>query len=251
MSGAGREPDRPLRVGVAVPAAGVGVRMGGARKAFLKIAGHPVLEHALRPFLDDERVGAVVVALAPADAAAPPEWLTSLDPRILVVPGGETRSQSVRAAVAALPDDVDVIAVHDAARPLVTREVVGRCLELARHGHGAVAGCPAIDTMKVVDESGAVVETPERSVLWHAHTPQVFPAAVLRAAYGGADPDGTDDAALVERHDPSVRVEMVDDGGSNLKVTRPHDVPVAEAILTARSVSASRLGAGAPAGTEA
>ena len=101
MSGAGREPDRPLRVGVAVPAAGVGVRMGGARKAFLKIAGHPVLEHALRPFLDDERVGAVVVALAPADAAAPPEWLTSLDPRISVVPGGETRSQSVRAAVAA------------------------------------------------------------------------------------------------------------------------------------------------------
>ena len=237
MSGEGARADRAARVAVAVPAAGVGARMGGVRKAFLLIAGRSVLEHALRPFLDDERVVAVAVALAPDDASSPPTWLTSLDPRITLVPGGETRAQSVRAAIAALPE-VDVIAVHDAVRPLVTPEIVARCVDLALEGFGAVAGCPAVDTMKVVDPSGLVVATPDRSTLWHAHTPQVFPAAVLRAAYAGADGEGTDDAALVERHDPSVRVRMIDDGSVNLKVTRPADVPVAEALLTGRGSSA-------------
>jgi 2-C-methyl-D-erythritol 4-phosphate cytidylyltransferase len=212
--------------------------MGGVRKAFLELDGRPVLEHALRPFLDDDRVVAVAVALAPDDAADPPGWLVGLDPRIVVVPGGDTRTQSVRSAIEALPVDVDVIAVHDAARPLVSREVVTRCVGLAVRGHGAVAGCPAVDTMKVVGESATVVETPDRSTLWHAHTPQVFPADVLRAAYAAAGEEGTDDAALVERHSPDVRVTMVDDGGSNLKVTRPVDVPVAEAILRAREASA-------------
>lgn len=234
MSGAEVGPGRPARVGVAVPSAGIGARMGGVRKAFLRLGGRPVLEHALRPFLGDGRVVAVAVALAPDDAADPPGWLVSLDPRITVVAGGDTRTDSVRAAIAALPADVDVIAVHDAARPLVTHEVVERCLDVALDGYGAVAGCPAVDTMKVVDSSNAVVETPDRSTLWHAHTPQAFPAAVLRAAYARRDVTGTDDASVVERHDPSLVVRMVDDGGSNLKVTLPADIHVAEAVLAAR-----------------
>lgn len=209
--------------------------MGGVRKAFLKIAGQPVLEHALHEFLDDERVVAVAVALAPDDAESPPAWLTGLDPRITVVRGGDSRTESVRAAISALPEDVDVIAVHDAARPLVTQDVVERCLDLAQQGYGAVAGCPAVDTMKFVDSSHSVLETPDRSTLWAAHTPQVFPAGVLRAAYGHPGADGTDDAAVVELHDPSLRVRMVDDGGSNLKVTRPVDVHVAEAVLASRA----------------
>jgi 2-C-methyl-D-erythritol 4-phosphate cytidylyltransferase len=208
--------------------------MGGVRKAFLKLAGQSVLAHALRPFLEEERVVAVVVALAPADAASPPDWLMQLDPRVALVAGGDTRSQSVRAAIAALPDDVDVIAVHDAARPLLTRALVAECIELALEGFGAVAGCPAVDTMKVVDASGTVVSTPDRATLWHAHTPQVFPAAALRAAYATPGGEGTDDAALVERHG-GVQVKMVDDGDSNFKVTHRADVPLAEAILVGRS----------------
>lgn len=231
MRGVGSDPNRPARVGVAVPAAGVGTRMGGVRKAFLEIAGQPLLARALRPFLDDERVVAVAVAVAADDASSPPEWLRTLDPRITVVAGGETRSQSVRAAISALPGDVDVIAVHDAARPLVTGELVGRCVDHALEGQGAVAGSPATDTMKIVDSGGSVVDTPDRATLWHAHTPQIFPASVLRAAYEVIDAEGTDDAALVERLDASLRVQMVDDGGTNLKVTRPADVVVAEAIL--------------------
>jgi 2-C-methyl-D-erythritol 4-phosphate cytidylyltransferase len=202
--------------------------MGGVRKAFLDLAGEPVLLRALRPFLAEPRVVHVVVAVSGEDA---PGWLLDFDPRVAVVAGGATRTQSVRAAIDALVPDLDVIAVHDAARPLVTTDVVSSCIELALAGFGAVAGCPAVDTMKHVDPDGSVLDTPDRSRLWHAQTPQVFPARVLRRAYADPAAEGTDDAALVERADPSSVVRMVDAGPSNLKVTRPVDVLLAEAIL--------------------
>lgn len=221
-----------VRVGVAVPAAGAGARMGGIRKPFLDLDGEPVVVHALRPFLAQDRVVSVVVALAAGDAAAPPDWLAALDPRVRVVAGGATRAESVRLALAALPPDLDVIAVHDAARPLVTPEAVARCLDIAQAGEGAVLGCPAVDTMKEVDGTGRVVATPPRERLWHAHTPQVFPAAALRRAYAGSLEGATDDASLAEA--TGLPVRMVDAGGPNLKVTRPDDVILAEAVLRAR-----------------
>jgi 2-C-methyl-D-erythritol 4-phosphate cytidylyltransferase len=206
--------------------------MGGVRKPFLELAGEPVLVHALRPFLSQSSVVAVAVALAPDDAAAPADWVTGLDRRVQVVAGGETRTDSVGRAIAALPSDVDVIAVHDAARPLVSAGVVAECIEIAAAGLGAVAGCPAVDTMKEVDAQGRIVSTADRSRLWRAHTPQVFPAAMLREAYQEAGPGATDDAALVERVGGEIR--MVDGGAWNLKVTRPGDVAVAEALLRAQ-----------------
>jgi 2-C-methyl-D-erythritol 4-phosphate cytidylyltransferase len=209
--------------------------MGGTRKPFLELDGSPILLHALRPFLADDRVVAVCVALAAADAADPPDWLLAIDDRVRVVPGGDTRGASVALAMAALPADVSVIAVHDAARPLVTEETVRECIDIAVGGVGAVAGCPTVDTMKTVDEEARIVSTADRSVLWHAHTPQVFPAEMLRAAYAVEGSGATDDAALVERAGGSVK--MVDGGSHNLKVTRPEDVWVAEAILRARTAS--------------
>ena len=206
--------------------------MGGVRKPFVHLAGEPLLAHALRALLGDDRVVSVVVALAPDDALDPPEWLVTLDPRIRTVQGGESRTDSVRAALAALPDELDVIAVHDAARPLVTTDVVSRCIDMAEEGVGAVAGCPVVDTLKEVGPDGTVVDTPDRSRFWRAHTPQVFPADVLRRAYATASEAATDDAALVERL--GGRVRLVDDGTSNLKVTHAEDVKVAEAILKGR-----------------
>lgn len=222
----------PVRVGVAVPGAGSGARMGGTRKPFLELAGQPVLRRALAPFLGEPRVVAVVVALTPEEAAAPPAWLRELDPRVRVVAGGASRAESVRNAIAALPDDVDVIAVHDAARPLVELRVISECIDLAAAGTGAVAGCPATDTMKRVDREGLVVDTPDRATLWHAHTPQVFPAPVLREAYARAGSGSTDDASLVET--VGGRVRMVDGGRTNLKLTTNGDVALAEAILRLR-----------------
>lgn len=224
------------RVGVAVPAAGSGQRMGGVRKPFLELGGEPVLVHALRPFLADPRVVAVVVALGAEDAAAPPAWITTMDPRVGVVAGGETRAESVRNALAALPAEVEVVAVHDAARPLVRAEVVARCIDVALAGEGAVAGTPAVDTLKEVDGAARIVATPDRGRLWHAQTPQVFPAAVLRRAYGGVLGAATDDASLVEAL--GVPVRMVDAGPSNLKVTRADDLLLAEALLRGREGAA-------------
>jgi len=228
----GRAPGSELRVGVAVPAAGSGSRMGGVRKPLLELAGVPILVHALRPFLVLDSVVDVVVALAPEQTAAAPIWLTELDPRVRVVAGGGCRSESVSLALAAISPEVDVIAVHDAARPLVTAEVVAACVEVAAAGKGAVAGCPAVDTLKEVDARGRIVRTPDRERYWRAHTPQVFPAAMLREAYASGA-SATDDAALIERL--GGEVVMVDGGAWNVKVTRPEDVPVAEAILIARA----------------
>lgn len=220
-----------MRAGLAVPAAGSGQRMGGIKKPFLTLAGIPVLERALRPFLEDDRLVAITVALGPDDAQAPPAWLTGLDSRIRVVAGGATRTESVRRALFALPGDLDVIAVHDAARPFVTSEVVRRCFDLAAGGTGAVAGTPATDTIKRVDRDGNVVDTPARETLWHAQTPQAFPAEVLRQAYDEGGMDGTDDAALLEGSGLTIR--MVDAGPGNTKITHPDDLAMGEAMLAA------------------
>ena len=129
----------------------------------------------------------------------------------------------------ALPQDVTVIAVHDAARPIVSTDVVAECIDLAATGVGAVAGCPAVDTVKEVDEQRRIVATPNRATLWHAQTPQVFPAELLRRAYQEAGATAIDVAALVERAGGTVR--MIDAGRSNMKVTRRGDIALAEAHL--------------------
>jgi 2-C-methyl-D-erythritol 4-phosphate cytidylyltransferase len=194
------------------------------------LAGQPVLLHALKRFLSRADVASVRVAVAPEDMGAPPRWLSELDTRVRLVAGGETRTDSVRAALRALPGDVDVILVHDAARPLLTDDVLERCIAVAASGKGAVAGYPAVDTLKEVDPSGRVLSTPERARFWHAQTPQAFPAALIRSAYEQSDAAAaTDDASLVERLGGTVL--MVEASPRNLKVTRPEDLALAELFL--------------------
>jgi 2-C-methyl-D-erythritol 4-phosphate cytidylyltransferase len=221
-----------LRVGLAVPAAGMGRRMGGLRKPWLELAKIPVLQHALHPFLARTDVVAVRVALAPDDASDPPRWLAEIDPRLRIVAGGATRADSVARAVAALPDDLDVILVHDAARPLVSDAVIERVIVAAAGGTGAVAGLPATDTLKRVSGEGLIVATPSREGLWHAQTPQGFPASLMRRGVEALRDDPklatrvTDDASLVEA--VGGEVGMVLGAPRNLKVTRPSDLPLAE-----------------------
>jgi 2-C-methyl-D-erythritol 4-phosphate cytidylyltransferase len=220
------------RVGVAVPAAGSGARMGGGKKAFLELGGEPLLARSLRPFLDVPQVEAVAVALPPSDAGSPPAWLRKLDPRILLVQGGESRLHSVHHALEALPPELEVVLVHDAARPLVTGGVIRRCIDAVRNGAGAVAGWPVVDTLKKVDDRGYVTETPDRSRLWRAQTPQAFPRKDLLAAYREAVSQGweaTDDSAVFVRN--GGRVRMVEGSPWNLKVTHPEDLEVAKRLL--------------------
>ena len=172
--GAEGPPSSP-RIGAVLPAAGSGTRMGGVRKPYLDLAGEPVLGRALRPFLSRPDVVAVTVALPAKEAANPPAWLMTLDPRITAVAGGESRGASVRAALHALPGEVDVVVIHDGSRPLLSDALLSRCIEVASSGEGAVAGWPAVDTLKETDEGGRVRSTPDRRAFWHAQTPRPFP----------------------------------------------------------------------------
>lgn len=224
------------RVAAILPAGGAGRRMGGARKPWLELAGQPILRLALAPFLARSDVEWLVVALPPEDVQDPPPWLVRLDPRLRLVPGGAERGDSVAAALAAVPEEADIVVVHDAARPLLTAAVLERVLGAAAAGEGAIAAVPSADTVKEVDGEGRIVATPDRSRLRLAQTPQAFPRALLARAYAAAERDGvaaTDCAALVERLGVPVRVVAGDP--ENLKVTRPADVAVAEALLAARA----------------
>jgi 2-C-methyl-D-erythritol 4-phosphate cytidylyltransferase len=219
------------RVAVVIPAGGAGRRMGGVTKPLLDLAGEPALARCLRPFLDRDDVHWIVVALPTELRDDPPAWLAS-DPRVSIVAGGAERSDSVRLGLEAVPADADIVLVHDGARPLVSADVIQRCVEAAVDGRSAIAAVPVSDTIKEVDEGGRIVSTPDRRTLWAAQTPQAFPAAVLRTAHARAAADGvaaTDDAALVARYGGTVVV--VEGAVENLKITTPSDVTLAEALL--------------------
>ncbi len=219
-----------------VPAAGSGVRLGaGSPKSFVPLRGEPILLHTLRVLRAHPWIRSIVVALPAAAAAAPPRWLTELGPELRTVAGGAERRDSVERALAAVPEEAEIVLVHDGARPLVTRPILDRVLQAAARGVGAVAAIPMADTVKQVDPDRRVVATPDRGGLWRAQTPQAFPAAMIREAYRAAPRDvaATDDAALVERIGGVV--EVVDGSVENLKITRPADLELAEVILARRA----------------
>jgi 2-C-methyl-D-erythritol 4-phosphate cytidylyltransferase len=197
-----------------IPAAGRGERLGSDRpKAFVVCAGRPLIEWSLdvlRSVCDR-----VVVAVPPGM-----EYPDSVE-------GGPVRSDSVRRALAAAPE-ADVVVVHDAARPLVTRELVERCIAGLEGYDAAIAAARVTDTVKEVDEAGRVVKTLDRSTLWAVQTPQVFNAAVLRRALDRPVDElakATDDASLIEDLGGSVHVIEAPPG--NIKVTTPHDLDLA------------------------
>jgi 2-C-methyl-D-erythritol 4-phosphate cytidylyltransferase len=202
-------------------AAGSGERLGADRpKAFVVLAGRPMLEwsvEALRAAVDH-----VVVALPPGEHAPP---------GTLAAPGGECRSASVRNALDAAPPG-DPIVVHDAARPLLTSELVERCLEAVDGVEGAIAAAIVSDTIKEAGEDGLVRATLDRSALWAVQTPQVFRADILRRALerdAAALAAATDDAWLVD--DVGGVITVVESFPENLKVTRESDLRIAEALL--------------------
>jgi 2-C-methyl-D-erythritol 4-phosphate cytidylyltransferase len=207
-----------------VPAAGRGERLGAeVPKAFAACAGRPLIDWSLdvlRAVCDR-----VVVAV-------PPGYETGPD----LVTGGASRSESVRAALADAPE-ATVAVVHDAARPLVTRELVEACIGALGAGFdGAVAAARLSDTVKEADGEGRVARTLDRSRLWAIQTPQAFVADVLRAALDADDEalaGATDDASLVEAAGGSVRV--VEAPPENIKVTTALDLEFAATLLRARS----------------
>jgi 2-C-methyl-D-erythritol 4-phosphate cytidylyltransferase len=220
-----------------VPAAGSGQRLGGAGpKALLPVGGVPMLVHAVRRLSAAAEVSLVVVA-APPDRVEETRRLLGdahAGAELSVVAGGATRVASVRAALDVLPRDVDVVLVHDAARPLAPSSLAEAVAAAVHAGADAVVpGVPVQDTVKRV-EGDEVTSTVDRSGLRAVQTPQGFRRDVLdrahRAADGG-DPSVTDDAGMVERL--GLRVVVVPGHEEAFKVTRPIDLVLAESVLAA------------------
>ena len=220
-------------VAAVVVAAGSGKRMGGVRKQYLDLLGEPVLLRALRPFLEHPGISSVVVVLPEEEAAAPPPWLSGLE--VLCVGGGAERSDSVLRGLRALPGAVSVVLVHDGARPLVTRGVLDGVIAAAAAGEGAVVAVPASDTIKEAGSDKRVVRTIPRSQIWQAQTPQGFPLDALLRCHERAQSAGwsvTDDAELFERC--GLPVVLIEGDRENIKITRPEDLAIAEAIVRRR-----------------
>lgn len=215
-----------LTVAAILVAAGSGIRLGAdVPKAFCRVAGRTLLEHASTPFLGRSDIAAVVVVAAPDRVAA----AAALVPDAVVVAGGASRQESVSCGLAALPPEIDSVLIHDVARPFVPAEVISRVI--AALAGGALAVVPAIpvtDTIKRVD-GVVVVGTVDRSALRAVQTPQGFRLDVLRSAHAAAaGSDATDDAALVEA--AGLPVQVVDGADEAFKITRPWDLRLAEAI---------------------
>jgi 2-C-methyl-D-erythritol 4-phosphate cytidylyltransferase len=250
-----------MKVVVIIPAAGLGTRMApmpvggkGKRKKsppskqFTELGGTPILIHTLRKFAAVDAVTEIWIALRESEIAGFRAQLESeardvlnkdvIKKKIELVVGGEHRQQSVESAlnaVAAAAQGDDIVLVHDAVRPLVTREIIQQVIDAAKKYGAAIAGLPAVDTVKQVERTaeGALIKaTIPRAGIVMAQTPQGFRYAVIKKAFDEASADGflgTDEASLVERSGHEVAVVM----GSqrNLKITTPADMELAEFYL--------------------
>ncbi|MEU6546581.1 2-C-methyl-D-erythritol 4-phosphate cytidylyltransferase [Streptomyces sp. NPDC046859] len=235
------------RTAVVIPAAGRGVRLGpGAPKALRALNGTPMLIHAVRAMAASRSVSLVVVVAPPEGAAEVKSLLDAhaLPERtdFLVVPGGESRQESVRLGLDALPPDHDIVLVHDAARPLVPVDTVDAVIEAVRDGAPAVVpALPLADTVKEVEPADVpgtpepVVATPSRARLRAVQTPQGFDRATLVRAHETVTEDVTDDASMVERL--GLTVVVVPGHEEAFKVTRPLDLVLAEAVLARRRLN--------------
>lgn len=207
---------------------------GGPPKPYLPLHGRTVIEHALAALLAHDGLRRLVVVLA-ADDAAFGDLPVARDPRIETVIGGAERADSVVAGLTALSDEPadTLVLVHDAARPCVSRAELERLLAAADTEDGALLAVPVRDTVKRADPAGRVARTVEREGLWQAQTPQAFGLRVLRAALAGIREGITDESSAMERSGHAPR--LVEGETANIKITRPGDLALAEAILRSRA----------------
>jgi len=227
--------EQPKRdVGVVIVAGGSGTRTGGPElKQFRWVAGKPALLHSLQTFMARADVVSVVCVLPREYAADPPPWIFQCDiDRLMIAPGGRTRTESVRNGLEDLPDEASVVLIHDAARPLVGDDTIERVVGTVRGGQNAIAALPVVDTLKEVDDGGRIVKTVERERLWRAQTPQGFTRETIVRAHREAlaqKLSATDDAALCERL--GIPVVVVRGSERAMKITEEPDFARAEALF--------------------
>ena len=222
----------PLKTcGAVIVAAGSASRMGGIDKVMTPLGGEPMIKRTVRAFQECDAVKYIVIVTR-EDLILPINSLCREFSKVMeVVAGGKTRQESVERGVNALDQKVELVAVHDGARPLITWQLIDRCIRAANTYGTAAPAIPVKDTIKTV-EGGIVVNTPDRAKLRAVQTPQVFDIDLLKGALLKAYQDGaevTDDCSAVERL--GMKIKIVEGDEKNLKVTTPMDLKIAEMLL--------------------
>jgi 2-C-methyl-D-erythritol 4-phosphate cytidylyltransferase len=213
--------------------------MGGSvPKQFLALGGQPLILYSLRVLQASSVINEIILAVPQSEMDYCLKEIVAkhhFTKVTKVVPGGHERQDSVRHALEAVHDDVDVVLVHDAVRPFLTEHMVEGVVKAARSKGAAIIALPMKDTVKQVGVDHVIERTVDRQSLWLAQTPQAFRRDWLLAAHRKAHAQGvhaTDDAFLIEWHGHPVSV--VEGSGDNIKVTRPEDIAIGEAILASR-----------------
>ena len=219
------------RCGAVIVAAGSASRMGGIDKVMAPLGGEPMIVKTVRAFQECDAIREIVVVTREDLIRPITSLLSGMDKVIAVVAGGASRQESVHLGLNTLSSKVELAAIHDGARPLVSYEVIDRTVRAANTYGAAAPGIPVKDTIKRV-QGGVVTETPDRASLQAVQTPQVFDFDLLRGALKKAKEEGTqvtDDCSAVERLGFSVKIVEGDE--RNIKVTTPTDLQIAEMLL--------------------
>ena len=221
-----------------IPAAGSGKRMGADRnKLLLQVRSKPLIAWTLLAAEAASSISWIGIV------SQPPDWDDfksiiadlKLKKTIVFIPGGSTRQESVYNGLQALPTNAGQVLIHDGARCLATPDLFNACSEAILHCSGLIAAVPVKDTIKVVDDNDIIKNTPERKQLWAAQTPQGFDVKLLKQCHAEGVRQGwevTDDAALFEKC--GIEVRIVPGEETNLKITTPQDLAIAEFILSYR-----------------
>ena len=231
---------------VIIPAAGFGTRMRSAEpKQYLLLCGKPIIIHTVEAFIKNQYISDIIVVV-PQDRIEDTKRLFNLHntptKSVKVVPGGPRRQDSVFLGLMALPSENEIVLVHDGARPLISQDVINRCYEGAVHHGSVIAAVPVKDTLKKAGSGDEVVTTVNRENLYQAQTPQAAHKNLLLQAYAtNGDIDVTDESSLLEK--ANISVTIVEGAETNIKVTRPEDLTLAEKIIT-HEVSTMRIGHG-------
>lgn len=215
-----------MQFGAVIVGGGSGSRLGSdLPKAFVSLGGKPLYQYSLETFASYPRMREVIFVSPEAFCAK------ICHDGVTVVGGGVTRQDSVWNGLCALSDAIDVVLIHDAARPFISARVIDRLLAAVGEGVGAIAALPLNDTVKL-SRGDSVLETLDRSCLWVAQTPQAFPVPLLKEAYARATAEKwevTDEASMAERLGATVR--LIPGDSRNFKITTPDDLALAETLL--------------------
>jgi 2-C-methyl-D-erythritol 4-phosphate cytidylyltransferase/2-C-methyl-D-erythritol 2,4-cyclodiphosphate synthase len=235
------------KIAAIIPAAGSGTRMGlDIPKQFHLLSGAPILVHTVRRFIETDCIKLVVIVVPASSVESTKELFKGRDfshGDLQVIAGGRRRQDSVKAGLDFLPADVDIVLVHDGARPLVSTDIIKQCADAAVEHGAAIVAVPVKDTIKKGNAARQIIQTVDRKDLWQAQTPQAARLDLLLDAYMAAKGrDVTDEASLLEL--ANIPVHLIEGSETNIKITRPDDLTIAEKIMANNTIPILRVGHG-------